>query len=112
LSDDGLFIETSSVAKYTGYGIQTMVIRLYEHDLNFGDLVIVISTSLAPIGQGFAFAAFTDDIEMIAGGVGFKHYFNDEGIEVGLGLDEKNNEVPLDSSKLKQRYMNINVILL
>ncbi|MBJ7689545.1 hypothetical protein HAU32_11445, partial [Weissella confusa] len=78
LSDDGLFIETSSVAKYTGYGIQTMVIRLYEHDLNFGDiptsLVIVISTSLAPIGQGFAFAAFTDDIEMIAGGVGFKHY--------------------------------------
>lgn len=24
-----------------------------------------------------------------AGGVGFKHYFNDKGIEVGLGLDEK-----------------------
>ncbi len=49
---------------------------------------------------------------MIAGGVGFKHYFNDKGIEVGLGLDEKNNEVPLDSSKLKHRYMNINVMLL
>lgn len=116
LSDDGLFIETSSVAKYTGYGIETMVIRLYNHDLNFGDiptsLVIVISTSLAPIGQGFAFAAFTDDIEMIAGGMGFKHYFNDKGIEVGLGLDEKNNEVPLDSSELKQRYTSINVILL
>ncbi|QYU56840.1 hypothetical protein K1728_06495 [Weissella confusa] len=112
LSDDGLFIETSSVAKYTGYGIQTMVIRLYKHDSNSTSLVIVISTSLAPIGQGFAFAAFTDDIEMLAGGVGFKHYFNDKGIEVGLGLDEKNNEVPLDSSKLKQRYTSINVILI
>ncbi|QYU57968.1 hypothetical protein K1728_00720 [Weissella confusa] len=114
LSDDGLFIETSSVAKYTGYGIQTMVIRLYKHDLNFGDiptyLVVVISTSLAPIGQGFAFAAFTDDIEMIAGGVGFKHYFNDKGIEVGLGLDETSNVVSLDSPKLNERFTTINVL--